>query len=76
MKCIDCGGKTGDALEVARDGKVILSGVMCGICQGWHVGRTMELEDTFNSLLSDGVSREEANRIIIDLIRSGEERTQ
>lgn len=76
MKCIDCDSKTGDTLEVAQGEKVILSGVMCGICQGWHVGRTVELEDTFNSLLSDGVSREEANRIIIDLIKSGEERTQ
>ena len=46
-------------------GTVIMAAFMCRECQGVEAAKAAEMRQTFDGLLSDGMSRDLANRVMV-----------
>lgn len=60
-----CGCTRGQRIEVAKDDKVIATGVLCDDCFGEALDGAARWRREFNDLIASGVGNAEANREII-----------
>lgn len=64
--CVGCGADTSNILEIR--GRINDDRYVCAACISPALAEFWELQRQFDEMISAGVSREQANRIMIDRI--------
>lgn len=66
--CRACAAEDAVGIEAVHRGRVVASGALCSsCCSAAHV-RAAELREIYEALISAGVSRGEANALVIAMI--------
>ena len=65
MTCYRCSAPDATTVIVARGALEVASGALCAACFAASAEESAMLRDEFEGLLEAGVSREEANRLMV-----------
>lgn len=63
--CYQCRDLTATPIDIAKDGEIILSGALCERCLAVALNEMAEHRREFEALLAAGVSRSDANDMMI-----------
>jgi len=69
MQCRSCGAE-GEPIEIEMNGETVASGSLCGPCFEQAKEGAAKLREEFDQLLAAGVSRKDANDLLIARMES------
>lgn len=65
VMCMKCYGGDASPIDCVKDAEIVTAGTLCTPCLSRALDEAAELRADFEALLQAGVSREQANAIII-----------